>query len=132
MDCKKAITPTIPKIAALILLVLIFGVPATIHRCGGLIPLNSPMPPCIDSFGIFPTVYLWIMSLPATDVSTAIEYNPLLVGAYLLALYLGVCLLFYLTNQNWKRAFMVLVFIVGALIIALLLSAILGARTFIQ
>ncbi len=130
MDCKEFLKPSIPKIVALVLLVLIFGVPATVHICGSF-PLTSLLPPCSDSFGLVSPAYLLInSSTTMLDVSITIQYNPLLVGAYLLALYLGLCLLFHFTNQNWKRAFLALVWIGGAVIVASLLLAVFGARIF--
>ncbi len=124
MDWKKLLFPTKAKIAILVLVLVIFGVPATMRSCPGfLIEVGASMPPCVERFSIYPTISILVLSLPASDASTAFEFNPLFVGAYVLALYLAVCFLFQAMGQSFKKAFLAVVAIALLLLLLAIASA---------
>lgn len=131
MGWKKFLFPTGAKIAILVLALLIFGFPATMRSCPSFVEVGASLPPCVERFSIYPTIALLFLSLPALDASTTFEFNPLYIGAYVLALYLAACFLFHAVRQSFKKALLAVVGIALLLLLLAIALAIFGNISYI-
>jgi len=108
MNIKEFLKPTIWKIIIFVLIILIFGIPATSHSCSTypLMP-GEIQPPCIDSFGFYNLLTILIEStMIAMDAYIKFSFNYLILFSYLIVVYLISCLIILiykkLKNKNDK------------------------------
>ena len=134
MDWKKFFKPYIFKIVILVLLVLIFGVPATSRDCQTYVTTPTP-PPCIERF-TFSNIVIDVLGLTkypyVLDAATYFSYNPLFVISYLVVLYVIISLIFHIAGYNWKKALLYIVAAVLLIFLIIVLSSVMGARTFVK
>lgn len=132
MNFKEFLFPSKEKIGLLILALLIFGAPATMHSCPGfLTEVGASMPPCIERFNIYPTIAIAVMSIPALDASTSFEFNPLIVGTYVLALYIAISILFHLVGQSVKKSALAIVGIALLLLVLAIVYSFFSSITYV-
>jgi hypothetical protein len=95
MNWKEFFKPSILKIVIFLLIILIFGIPATSHSCSTY-PLRTmqPPPPCIDKFGLQNLLYIFLESMPATDAYTNFIINYFYLIGYLVLVYLVISVIF--------------------------------------
>ncbi|MBS3135648.1 hypothetical protein J4401_01690 [Candidatus Woesearchaeota archaeon] len=121
MDWNKFFKPDIPKIAIFVLLVLIFGVPATSRDCQTYVKTSTP-PPCIEKF-TFSNVIIDALGLTrypyVLDAATYFSYNPSVVIFYLTGLYVSLSSIFHIADYNWKKASL---YTVTAILLTLLIT----------
>lgn len=134
MDCKQFFKPQISKVIILILLILIFGVPATSSNCQTYVTTSTP-PPCIERF-TFSNIILGAMGLTKypymLDAATNFSYNPIVVIIYLVAMYLSLSLIFHLSGYNWKKSLLYVILIVFIILLIFMLSSLMGTKTYVK
>lgn len=136
MNLKKIIKPQISKIIIFLILILIFGVPATSRSCSHfpLGPDETP-PPCVEKFTFSNLIldFSGAMRYPhVMDASTSFSYNPLIVAGYLIFLYLILSFLFHVSNYNWKRVVLYLSIVCVLFFIFLFLYSINKSKAHIE
>lgn len=134
MKWKQFFSPQISKIIILVILILVFGVPATSRSCQTYITTPIP-PPCIERF-TFSNIISDLIGLDrypyVLDAATYYSYNPIIVALYVVTLYLILSLIFHLSGYKWKK---VLFYVVGIILIVFLVfvfSSIIDARTYMR
>mgnify|MGYP001608743387 CR=1 FL=1 len=134
MDWKTFFKPSISKILIFVILVLIFGVPATSSDCQTYVSTPTP-PPCIEKF-TFSNIIIDVLGLTkypyVLDAATYFSYNPFLVVLYLIGLYIIVSLIFHIAGYNWKKALLYTVAAILLIFLIAVLSSLMGARTFVK
>jgi len=134
MDWKKFFKPYISKIVIFVLLVLIFGVPATSEGCQTHV-LALTRPPCIERF-TFSNIIIDVLGLTKypyqLDGATYFYYNPFLVILYLIGLYVIVSSIFHITGYNWKKSLLYIVAVILLILLIIVLSSVMGNRLFVK
>ena len=132
MNWKQFFGLQISKIVLLVILILIFGVPATSRSCGGFVTTSAPSP-CIERF-TFSNIVSDLVGLDrypyVLDASTHYSYNPLIVASYVVALFLVLSTIFHLSGYRWKRAVLYIIAIIAVMLLILIWFSMNGARTF--
>lgn len=109
MYLKDFLKPTRGKIIALLLIILIVGVPAISSSCQGFVTTPEP-PPCIERFEFSNLVidFLGFNAYPyVLDAVTSFTYNPIIVIGYFIILYIilsGIFSIYHLAKNPSKTA----------------------------
>ncbi len=134
MDWRKFFKLYISKIVIFVLLVLIFGVPATSRDCQTYVTTPTP-PPCIERF-TFSNIIIDVLGLTkypyVLDAATYFSYNPFLVIPYLIGLYVIVSSIFHIAGYNWKKALLYTVVAILLIFLIIVLSSVMGAKAFVK
>lgn len=132
MKWKQFFGPQISKIVLLVIVILIFGVPATSRDCQTYITTSTP-PPCIEHF-TFSNIILDLIGFDrypyVLDAAIYYSYNPIFVALYVVALYLIISLIFHLSGYKWKKAYLYVAGIILIIFLVFILLSIMGVKTY--